>query len=371
MSSQPTLSFLDYAKQSRVVVGGEDFWDDLARRVHDGKLIPVISHSLRDEPLLAMFQSDADGLDQLIAANWAEDIGYPLAERSDLARVAQYHQVTSEAGAEKAKRDYLDFVIRALLGWAKANDPAKAALIQELNLEHEPDLLLADVLVKLGYPAYPAGQEDPLRLLARLPLPVYITTSFYDSLERYLEAENKQPRCEVCTWSGQRAKVDAAYQPDPGYEPTVARPLVFHLLGLERFPDTVVLSVDDYLNFLVKIFRDEAEAKTSQPAGDPPAIPPRLWAWMTELPLLLLGYRLQSWDFQVVYRVITAKATTYNRDAGVVIQVAPDKRRGVTDEEAARRYLTSYFSHDAKFRVQWGRPEEFITRLYEAYQRRS
>ena len=55
--------------------------------------------------------------------------------------------------------------------------------------------------------------------------------------------------------------------PDPLYEPTPEAPLVFHLFGLERFPETLVLSIDDYLDVLVRVFLGEADAKTSAGTG--------------------------------------------------------------------------------------------------------
>jgi hypothetical protein len=361
-----------YVERNKGLVAGDDFWDDLARRVLDGKVIPIISNSMRDDRLLEMFEAAGDDIDTLIAESWAQYIQYPLLNPNDLARVAQFHQVMSREGPEKAKRDYLRFLTTLLLEWARANDPAARAAIEAQGLGQDPNMGFADLMVSLGYPRYPAGHEDPLRLLARMPLPIYVTTSYYDFLERHLEAENKVPRREVCMWAGQPAKIDRAFHPDPGYEPTPERPLVFHLFGLERFPHSVVLSVDDFLKFLVQISVRDADAKSSLSSGDPPTIPTYLSGELNDLPLLLLGYRLQDWDFQVLYRgLITAKPPDARRDAGVVIQLEPTKQRGAADPEAARRYLQQYFEHDVKFRVDWSTPQDFVSRLYQAYQARA
>ena len=40
------------------------------------------------------------------------------------------------------------------------------------------DLGFSDVALRLGYPQYENALDDPLRLLAELPLPIYLTTSF-------------------------------------------------------------------------------------------------------------------------------------------------------------------------------------------------
>ena len=349
----------------------EDVWQDLARRVKEGKIIPILSNSLRDEQFMQLFNQRDRSLSSFIAENWAADVGYPMSDADNLARVAQFHQVTA-SNPEKAKRDFLDFMVQGLMGYAADNDPLAAAVIEEKNLAGTPDLLFADLVSELGYPPLDEDEEDLMTTLAKLRLPIYITTSYYDFLERALIADGrKRVRSEVCTWSGQLSLIDKAFWPGET-EPTSDEPLVFHLFGMERFPHTMVLSVDDYLNFLVSIFLRESEAKTSQSAGAPPPIPTYLWERIVELPLLIIGFRLHDWDFQVLYRgIVTAKPAVANRDAGVVIQLEPDARSGVTDAEQAKNYLRKYLSQDAKFRVEFLKPGDFIAKLYKTFKQRS
>ena len=326
---------------------------------------------------MAMFGLPDKDMAAFIAENWAADSEnkfggeYPMEEKQDLAQLAQYRQVMYEGSPDDAKRDYLEFLTKGLLGWAKANDKAAAVKIVQENLENDPNLTFSDLVSKLGYPLYEPNQVDPLRLLAKLDLPVYITTSYYDFLERFLKDEGKDVRSEVCTWSGQLSKIEKQYLPNPDYEPTAKAPLVFHLFGMERFPHTMVLSIDDYLNFLVKIFLNEAEAKGSQDVGNRAAIPTYLWEKVTGLPLLLLGYDLHDWEFQIVYRGLVTAKQAANPDAGVVIQLKPNERRGASDPKRVEEYLKNYFGKEIKFRVEYDKPDEFIRRLYEQYLNRS
>ena len=370
-TQQPTLIFRNYAPAHRGVGETEDIWQDLARRVKEGKILPILSNSLRDEQFMRLFGQPDRQLAALIAENWAYTIKYPMNDADNLARVAQFHQVTA-LNPEKAKQDFLDFMVQALMGYAADNDPLAAAVINDKNLAGTPDLLFADLVSELGYPPLDEDEEDLMATLAKLRLPIYITTSYYDFLERALIADGrKRVRSEVCTWSGQISKIDREFRPDPT-PPTPDEPLVFHLFGLERFPHTMVLSVDDYLNFLVNIFLRETEAKTSQSAGAEPPIPAYLWERIVELPLLIMGFRLHDWDFQVLYRgIVTAKPAVANRDAGVVIQLEPDARSGVTDAEKAKSYLREYLSQEAKFRVEFLKPDEFIAKLYKTFKQRS
>jgi len=371
--TQQRPSFLAYAQMHRAVGEGDDLWQDLARRVKEGKIIPILSNSLRDDRFMRLFGIDNKSLASFIGESWAasDQVGYPMNDADNLARVAQYHQVTA-GNPEKAKRDFLDFMVQGLLGFAQSTDTAAAAIIEDKNLGATPDLLFTDLVSELGYPPLQTGEEDLMTLLAKLRLPIYITTSYYDFLERALIADGrKRVRSEVCTWSGQISKIDRQYLPEPT-EPTPDEPLVFHLFGMERYPHTMVLSVDDYLNFLVNIFLRETDAKTSQSKGAPPPIPAYLWERIVELPLLIMGFRLHDWDFQVLYRgIVTAKPAVAQRDAGVVIQVKPDQQNGFTNPQRAEQYLRDYLSQEANFRVEFLTPDEFIVKLYKTFKQRS
>lgn len=369
----PPPLFTGWAQKHRPLGEANDIYQDLARRVKEGKIIPILSNSLRDDRFMCLFDPAERSLAAFISSRWAatEQVQYPMHDADNLARVAQYYQVTA-GNPEKAKRDFLSFMVQGMMGFAIETDPQAAAIIEEKNLGGTPDLLFADLVSEIGYPPPIDGQEDLMRQLAKLKLPIYITTSYYDFLERALIADGrKRVRSEVCTWSGQISQIDREYLPSPE-EPTADEPLVFHLFGLERFPHTMVLSVDDYLNFLVNIFLRETDAKTSQSKGAPPPIPAYLWERVVELPLLVLGFRLHDWDFQVLYRgIVTAKPAVAQRDAGVVIQLKPDLQRGFTDPVRAEEYLRNYLSQEVKFTVKFNTPDAFISMLYKTFQQRS
>lgn len=366
-------SFLDYAQMHRPVGESDDLWQDLARLVKEGKIIPILSNSLRDASFMRLFGEPNKSLNSFIAESWADSpqVDYPMSDKDNLPRVAQYHQVTA-GNPEKAKRDFLDFMVKGLMGFARANDPKAEAIIEDRNLLATPDLLFADLASELQYPPLQEGEDDLMALLAKLRLPIYITTSYYDFLERALIADGrKRVRSEVCTWSGQTTMIDREHLPS-AVQPTADEPLVFHLFGMERYPHTMVLSVDDYLNFLVNIFLRETDAKTSGSVGTAAPIPAYLWARIVELPLLIMGFRLHDWDFQVLYRgMVTAKPTVQDRDAGVVIQVKPDQQNGFTNPTRAERYLEDYFSKGANFQVKFSTPDEFIVKLYKTFKQRS
>jgi hypothetical protein len=89
-----------------------------------------------------------------------------------------------------------------------------------------------------------------------------------------------------------------------------------------------------------------------------------------------MGFNLHDWDFQVLYRGIVTKPTVsqgaaIQRDAGVVIQVKPDQQNGFTNPTRAEQYLRDYLSQEARFRVAFHTPDEFIVKLYKTFKQRS
>jgi hypothetical protein len=345
---------------------GDDLWGELNRRVKEGTVIPIISNSIRNDRIFAIDETPETAkeegaetqeivVSEELAILWAEQLGYPFPDNDKLPRVALYNRVKS-VDAEQAKIKYLTFLKHCLLDLAE-EDENVADLAAELSSQIVT-LNFADIASELDYPKFITGQEDPLRTLAKLPLTIYVTTSYYDFLERALQAEGKTPRTQVCFWSGQPRDVAPEHRPDPNLVPTDDKPLVYHLYGFEKYPESLVLSEDDYLDFLVKIAED-----TDTQA---PIIPLYLREALIESSLILLGYRLQDWDFRVLFRgIINAKHNSLRRFS-LAIQLDPHQQQGIANVAEAQKYLQSYFE-PSKFRVEWGSSEEFIQKLWQEW----
>ena len=207
---------------------------------------------------------------------------------------------------------------------------------------------------ELDYPQFPEGQENPLRLLARLPLPVYITTSFYDFLERALVAEGRQPFTQVCFWTRQVVNPDPQHVTDYNFVPSEQQPLVYHLFGLEKYPATLVLSEADFLDFLLRITQDTDTQN--------PIIPIYLKGKLSASSLVLAGYRLRDWDFRVLYRIVRDSPL---HPFSMLVQIDPKQTSGITDSEEARKYLEEYFRES--FKIQWSDPNDFVNQLWEEW----
>jgi hypothetical protein len=341
---------------------------DIMPFIDDGTVIPIISNSFRleeifredDELIMHLadvpeFYDEVRTIDQQLTKLWANKIGYPMSDNHNLARVAQYRQVES-GDPELAKIEYLKFISERLLKISEKRDGYEAK-VGQLRTQTQR-LVFSDVAQQLDLPHFSYGLQDPLRLLARLPLPIYITTSYSNFLERALELEDKVPRTQICFWNGGKSGLKPEHLPDPNYDPTPTNPAVYHLFGLENYRKTLVLSEDDYINFLMNAV-EEINSQDLYPT------PLRLN--LPDARLILLGYNLRDWDFRALFRFIlrVRKTATARESRSTVIQFKPSLEK--KDYEAkSLRYLERYFE-DNKFRVRWTNAEKFVYDLWDAW----
>lgn len=382
MTSHNRRSLLDRLKEKetqRVVLPeakDSDFWDDLYRRLRQGKLVPIIGSAVRQNRIFdidwdndlgvsaqAPTPSDATAVNEELAQAWANALGYPMPDGHVLARVAQYNRTLAN-DPDQAKSNYLLFLKKTLLTLAEDDNSVRdeiASLRGQLI-----DLSFAEIVTTLDYPRFPDGRADPLHLLAQLRLPIYVTTSPYDFLERALSAEGATcVHTQFCLWNRDESQVEPTHRPDPNYTPSVDEPVVYHLFGYERYPGSLVLSEDDFLDFLLAFVQDTNSAH--------PLIPHYLRSALEESSLLLLGYRLQDWDFRVLFRwlinFLHRRLSVLERMYSVAIHLDPEYQKDIADAERARDYLKRYFG-SANFRVEWSSIDQFVSTLWQEWDRR-
>jgi len=335
------------------------------------KVVPVISNSFRidqvfrDEKKITELISSRTSeyhdedftLDEQLTKIWAKEINYPLPDSHNLARVAQYYQVEND-GSDVAKERYLEFLNSYLLE-INANEPGYEDVVSGLKKDAAMRTF-SEVVRMLDYPRFPDNVTDPLLLLAKLPFPVYITTSYHDFLERALLAENKAPRTQVIFWEEDKEYDDvlAEHYPDPNFEPTEMTPAVYHIFGLENYPSSLVLSEDDYMKFLVSV---AADTDTQNPI-----VPPRLRRALSSSHLLLLGYHLRDWDFRVLFRfMLNYRNKGDSTKQGVFIQLKPKQ-----EDKHLIEYLRHYFSRQ-RFEIEWKSADDYIRELWQVYKGQS
>ena len=320
-------------------------WKTIIRRIKAGKCTPIISYRVSTRHF-------ADN--EAVVGSWAGEIGYPLPDRDNLARVAQYASCI-RADALSAKEEYLDFLKRRLLGRARDEQPPDQHAFLDTLEDELFDLSFSEVATRLGYPRYVRNLDDPLRILAELPLPVYLTTNIASFMEDALRGVGKEPHVEVCCWRDDvEADAPSVFKQDPEYKPSPEEPLVYHVHGLDAYPCSLVLAEDDYLEFLFNV------------GQDPETIPNRVAVALADSSLLLLGYHLQDWDFRVIFRGLITSRRSSRRLMSLSIQLTPDPG-GVDNVVHAQEYLERYFE-GANFEIYWGDVQSFMKELWEHWE---
>lgn len=182
----------------------KDDWDLLLRRIKQGKCTPFLGAGACGTLPLA----------KDIALGWAKEHGYPLRDKQDLARVAQYLGVKTDAMTPKEQ--------------------------------------IAELLKTVAQPDF-SEKDDIHGVLAELELPIYLTTNYVDFMAQALQ-ESATPRREICRWNSLVRNTWIDGQPpifglpptyDSGFEPTPKEPVVFHLHGHLEIPESLVLTEDD------------------------------------------------------------------------------------------------------------------------------
>ncbi len=301
-------------------------WPALLQSIKAGRCTPIVGPGLA-EPL--------HGGSHELARRWAETYRYPLAsDREDLPQVAQYLVVHQDPNFP---RDEFESTQRTILR-------ERFPLAVPEDMWEAP---LDDLLAQVSAWRSAQGELDVHRALAALPLPIFVTTAVDRLLEHGLTEQGKAPNSAVCAWQGEAEAEGAGGE----LRPDVARPLVYHLFGRLDARDAMVLTEDDYFDFLIGV------------TGNRDLIPVTVRRALADTALLFLGFHMEDWNFRVLFRSIMSQqgGGRRKRYAHIAAQVDPEQGRAV-DIERARHYLEEYFD-EADITIYWGSAEDFLREL--------
>ncbi|SRR6266545_3114120 len=281
-------------------------WRTLVTRIGRGQCTPFLGAGVNDQTILP--------LGGTIAETWADENQYPLEDRYDLARVAQYLAITG--------LDPMDCKDDLCERWF-TNVPL-------------PDFNDA---------------KNPLGLLADLPLPLYITTNYDSLLYKALRLKGRDPIREFCRWNDhpQILSRKSVWEGNAGYRPIKDAPVVYHLHGIDEVRPSLVLTEDDYIDFLVRI---------SQPANK--LLPAFIQEAMAGTSLVFIGYRMADWTFRVLFRGLVNASPKGLQRVSMAVQLPPGKN--AEEQERIQNYLDAYYG-SMQTLVFWGTAEEFTEKL--------
>ncbi len=319
----------------------------LVDQIDTGHFTPIIGRGMTDSLIGPM---------DLLAREWADSYGWPggLRRSDDLPLAAQFVEVTHSAATLRSAltKGLLSHIVE-LHGDAVGATPSEEFSIA-LRAAWEEQRKRAD--------------PDPHMALAALPCPVYVVAHPWDLMAAALEATPlpgggfKEPVVELCHWKPEYADdwPPSVFDVDPDYEPTVERPLVFHVFGLIETSESVVLSEDDYLDFLVNVTRH------------PDLIPPQVRSVLADSALLLLGFGMEQTDVRVLVRSLISQEGSRRRYKHVGAQSQAEfnaRARVHGGVQMYQEYVEQYFGDHSQpsISIFWGTVDEFAAGLAELW----
>jgi hypothetical protein len=284
-----------------------------------------------------------------LAWKLAQEWKYPLAHAHDLARVGQFVAVQDKT---LLRQDVLTEL--------------KAGFRRHMNLRGEPEhpgLGLAETIEEEDWSALiQALRPDEIHhQLAKLNLPLYVTTNFDNFMTLALrsrrgEEEWGKVRRETIDW--RQEVVRQAGVPHSELVPPLAEDeqVVLHLFGNEDDPRSMVLTEDDYLDYLTSIHADLDYL-----------VPTDIQFRMTSKAFLFLGYELHDLSLKVIMRgLLPGMHWDGWERQHVAVQIASPAADQVS-EESVRNYFEKYFG-GSEIDVYWGSAHQFVAELFNGWQ---
>jgi hypothetical protein len=118
------------------------------------------------------------------------------------------------------------------------------------------------------------------------------------------------------------------------------------------------LTEDDYFDYLIGL------------TSHTDLIPKIVRAALVDTALLFLGFKMDDWNFRVLFRSIMNREGSDMLDdyPHIAAQIMPDEER-VLVPERARRYLETYFQRPRAMDISmyWGSSQDFMTTLHDRW----
>ena len=306
-------------------------WPALLNHIQAGTCTPILGPGLAESLI---------GSRRETALRWADTYHYPMAphERDDLPQVAQYVAVNQDPN----------------LLFGELGKAFRRGLLPRLGDDSTLDVKNApidELVVEVGKRRWAADEDEPYRALTEQPFPLFVTTAPDSLLAEALRSHGKEPRVEIFRWNDFAEWPPFVKESEPDYYPTAQKPLVYHLFGHFSVQDSMVITEDDYFDFLIGATKNND------------LIPPAVRRALADTALLFLGFEMDGWDFRVLFRSIMSQQGRARRKryAHAGVQIDPEEGR-ILEIEGARKYLESYFEY-SDIHIYWGTVDDFARDL--------
>lgn len=175
-----------------------------------------------------------------------------------------------------------------------------------------------------------------LHALAQLGFPLVITTNYDQLFEGALMGVGKQPRMSIYT---PNLEATADYR-----DPRADSPIVFKIHGDIQRPETIVITDEDYITFVLRMSNKEQY--------DP--VPLGLKYYLTSWTTLFVGYSLLDYNLRLLFKTLRWKIDSANVPDMYSVDYHPDPL--MFDVWQNQRRYVKFIAEDV-----WS----FVPRLYE------
>jgi hypothetical protein len=190
--------------------------------------------------------------------------------------------------------------------------------------------------------------------LAKLGLPLYLTTNYDDLLEI---AIGPKVRSEICRWNPDLCEsIDTTLDRDPTANDS-SSPVVFHLHGSAKQTGSLVLTEDDYIEFLLNVSPDVSGSTAGRGHVTLPAAITRA---LRKKSLVFIGYSLSDVNFLVLLRGLLSRS---DRVLRLAVYLDPKQMPKGCDPDRLKRSIEEYFAWKLELAVFWGSAEQFANEL--------
>lgn len=210
-------------------------WDTLVDELKKQTLVPFLGAgaSLRFDGATGLPTGGS------LAEMLAEECKYPGKDKFDLLRVAQYY------------------------AFRRGEMRLRSSLHEKLSLKE----------VKPG---------QVHNTIASWPVNVVLTTNFDNLMERAFSKRDKDPSKALYDRKGDQKEIDVT--------PTVDKPLVYKLHGSLENLDSMIVTEDNYIDFLISLIEGN------------PKVPDIIKNVFRRCSILFIGYGLKDWNIRVLLR---------------------------------------------------------------------
>jgi hypothetical protein len=286
----------------------DEDWEDLFYYIKNKNTTPFLGSGISRQH----FGTGKDLADKI-----ATEFGYPFNDDYDLAKVAQFATIRKKGDSFRVRTFVADYIKN-----------------KKLPDFHDP--------------------SEPHMILSKLNLPIYITTNYDHLMYEALKSDGKKPVIEFCRWNdlaqiqGKSSIFDQFNEFDP------YNPVVYHIHGEIDNPQSMVLTEDDYLNFIVKLYVDIDKL-----------FPAQIRLRFASSSIMFIGYSLSDWNLRIILRKMAysmkSTSTTHCSIQLIPTDVKPGYENKIKDD------LKSYFQiiQGVNLNIFWGTAIDFCHTLSE------